>query len=344
MQGSWEIVVVSARVRPQELSRDELLAALGELRAAVAERDAVIAALLAEVEQQGGKRRAGMDSSNSSMPPGSDGSAARAKRAKQPKKRSPRPRGGQAGHEGHALAWRSDPDQITIIAPDACAGCGSTLADLAGKVLARVQMFDTPPMKLQVTKYQMVKVARPVCRAATPAGLAGPCCYGPNIRAATAPPVCTGHMSISSAADLMGVLLDAPVSTGFTGGLVNRVASRLTTFETALKNALRAAVLHHDETPARVAAGDEDRLLYVYTVRADRLMWFGATGNRGHDALDGFGILPFYGGTLVREGDTTGHAEGVRSVRAIRTESLWNAVGKKSRKPSRRHHGLINIW
>lgn len=296
---------------PQELSREELLAALDELRAAVAERDAVIRALLAEVEQL--KRRAGMDSSNSSMPPGSDGPASRAKRAKKPKKRSPRPRGGQAGHEGHALAWRSDPDQITIIAPDACAGCGSTLADLAGKVVARVQMFDTPPVKLQVTEYRMVKVTCPACRAttraATPAHLAGPCCYGPNVRAATALLACAGHMSIERAADLMGVLLDAPVSTGFTGGLVKRVAGHLTDFETALKKALRAAaVLHHDETPARVAADDADRLLYVYTARAGRLVWFGAADNRGHDALDGFGILPGYRGTLVRD-DYAGYAK-----------------------------------
>ncbi|GGO81380.1 hypothetical protein GCM10012289_70220 [Nonomuraea cavernae] len=65
----------------------------------------------------------------------------------------------------------------------------------------------------------------------------------------------------------MGVLLDAPVSTGFTGGLVKRVAGRLAGFETALQNALRAPELHHDETPARVADDDDDRLLYVYTAR-----------------------------------------------------------------------------
>ena len=82
---------------PRELSREELLGALAEL-------DAVIAALLAEIEQL--KRRVGMDSSSSSMPPGSDGLAARARRAKKPRKRSPRPRGGQPGHEGRALAWR----------------------------------------------------------------------------------------------------------------------------------------------------------------------------------------------------------------------------------------------
>ena len=87
--------VVWVGVQFRELSREELLAAL-------AERDAVIAALLAEIEQL--KRRVGMDSSSSSMPPGSDGLAARARRARKPGKRSPRPRGGQPGHEGHALA------------------------------------------------------------------------------------------------------------------------------------------------------------------------------------------------------------------------------------------------
>jgi transposase len=297
---------------PQEPSREELLAALEELRAVVAERDAVIAALLAEVEQL--KRRVGMDSANSSMPPSSDGPAARAKRAKKPKKRSPRLRGGQSGHEGHALAWRAEPDHITVIAPEACAGCGHGLANLDGKVIARVQMFDTPPVKLQVTEYRMVNVrclaCRKVTRAVTPAHLAGPCCYGPNVRAATALLACAGRMSIERAADLMSVLLDAPVSTGFTGGLVKRVASRLSGFESALKNALRAApVLHHDETPARVAADDADRLLYVYTARAGRLVWFGAADNRGHQALDGFGILPGYRGTLVRD-DYAGYAVG----------------------------------
>ncbi|WP_113702234.1 IS66 family transposase [Nonomuraea lactucae] len=297
---------------PASWSREELLAAL-------AERDAVIAALMAEIEQL--KRRVGMDSSNSSLPPGSDGPAARAKRAKKPKKRSPRPRGGQAGHEGHALAWRSVPDQITLITPTKCAGCGHRLAGLEGKVTARVQVFDTPPVKLQVTEYRMVTVCCRACRrttrAATPRGLTGPCCYGPNVRAATALLACAGHMSIERAADLMGVLLDAPVSTGFTGGLVKRVAGQLAGFEAELKNALRACpVLHHDETPARVAGDDADRLLYVYTARAGKLIWFGAAAGRGHEQLDGFGILPGYRGILVRD-DYTGYAKYDRHLAGV---------------------------
>jgi hypothetical protein len=297
---------------PRELSREELLAAL-------AQRDAVIAALLAEIEQL--KRRVGMDSSNSSMPPGSDGPTARARRAKKPRKRSPRPRGGQPGHEGHALAWRTDPDRVTVVRPGQCAGCGHDLAGLEGKVAARVQVSDTPPVRLQVTEYRMVKVVCPACqrvtRAGAPAGLAGPCCYGPNVRAATALLACNGHMSIERAADLMGVLLDAPVSSGFTGGLLARVAANLAEFEGRLKQRLRASpVLHHDETPARVAGDDSDRLLYIYTARAGELVWFGAAAGRGHAELDAFGILPGYRGTLVRD-DYAAYAKYDRQLTAV---------------------------
>ncbi len=298
---------------PDSASREELLAAL-------AERDAVIEALLVRIEVL--ERRVGMDSSNSSMPPGSDGPAARARRAKsRTKKPSPNPRGGQPGHEGHRLQRVAVPDRVEVLTPTDCGGCGQSLAGVPGRVSARIQVFDTPPVKLQVTEYQMHAVTCPGCssvsRAPAPDGLAGPCCYGPNVRAATALLACNGHMSIERAADLMGVLLDAPVSTGFTGGLVKRVAARLGGFESALKDRLRAAaVLHHDETPARVAADDNDRLLYIYTARAAKLVWFGAADNRGHTALDGFAILPGYRGTLVRD-DYTAYAKYDKQLTAV---------------------------
>jgi transposase len=298
---------------PDSASREELLAAL-------ADRDAVIAALLVRIEVL--ERRVGMDSSNSSMPPGSDGPAARAKRGKKRSaKRSPRARGGQAGHEGSGLQRAARPDVVEILAPDGCGGCGRSLAGVSGRIGSRIQVFDTPPVKLKVTEYQLMAVTCPGCqrqtRATAPDGVAGPCCYGPNVRAATALLACNGHMSIERAADLIGVLLDAPVSTGFTGGLIRRVAARLGGFETALKDRLRAApVLHHDETPARVARDDADRLLYIYTARANKYVWFGAADNRGHAALDGFGILPGFAGTLVRD-DYAGYAKYDKQLAAV---------------------------
>ena len=167
---------------PDGASREELLAAL-------AERDAVIDALLVRIEVL--ERRVGMDSSNSSMPPGSDGPAARARRAKQRrKKQSPNRRGGQPGHDGRGLARVAVPDRVQVLTPTGCDGCGRSLSGMPGRVSSRIQVFDTPPVRLQVTEYELTAVACPgfrvVTRAAAPAGVAGPCCYGPHVRAATA--------------------------------------------------------------------------------------------------------------------------------------------------------------
>ena len=126
----------------------------------------------------------------------------------------------------------ADPDWIEVMAPTACAGCGGDLHGVSGLVASSVQVFDTPPVRLQVAEYRMLKVSCPACRAVTkapaPAGVRGPCCYGPNVRAKTALLACHGHVSIERAADLMEVLPGAPVSTGFAGGLVRRVAGRFT--------------------------------------------------------------------------------------------------------------------
>jgi transposase len=143
----------------------------------------VIAVLRAEIEML--KRRAGMDSSNSSMPPGADGPGARVRRGKQRKaKSSPRRRGGQAGHEGRGLERVADPNRVQVLVPAGCGGCGADLAGVAGRVGSRIQVFDTPPVKLEVTEYRLTAVTCPGCRAVTraaaPDGVAGPCCYGPG--------------------------------------------------------------------------------------------------------------------------------------------------------------------
>lgn len=270
----------------------------------VAAQQLVIEQLQAEVADL--RLRVGKDSSNSSMPPSSDGPAARARRAKQQKKPSERRRGGQPGHPGHGLERVARPDRIEQVHPACCRGCGTDLVGMGGTVAEAVQVFDIPPVTLAVTEYQMLKVVCPRCRTATraanPPGVCGPCCYGPNVRNATALLAAAGHLSVERAADLVGVLLDAQVSTGFAGSLIARLDQELVGFEDALKAALRATpVLHHDETPARISADDDDRGCYIYTARAGDLIWYGAAEGRGHAALDGFSILPGYRGVIVRD-------------------------------------------
>ena len=183
-----------------------------------------------------------------------------------------------------------------------------------------MQVLDIPPAALTVTEYQMMRRTcgcGQVTTAPPPAGVTGgPVCYGPNVTDAATLLASTDVIGVERAADLMGALLKAPVSTGFVSRCLVRLDAALIAagFEDALKDALRAAdVLGTDETPAPLttaAASEEDcGNPHVYTVRTMRaytgggpdLIWYGAAGNRTKASITGFGILDGYRGVLVRD-------------------------------------------
>jgi transposase len=299
-----------------------LTAGVAELLAVVAEQAALIETLRAEVAVL--RRQAGRDSSNSSQPPGQDSPAAEAKKKAGQREarraRAGRSQGGQKGHRGASLAWAARPDETRVIEPGACGGCGADLSGAAGRVASAVQVFDIPPAALTVTQYQMMRRTcgcGQVTTALPPPGVTGgPVCYGPNVTDAATLLASTDVIGIERAADLMGALLKAPVSTGFVSRCLVRLDAALTAagFQDALKDALRAAdVLGTDETPAPLttAAASEQGCgnPHVYTVRTMRactgggpdLIWYGAAGNRTKAAITGSGILDRYRGVLVRD-------------------------------------------
>jgi len=306
---------------PEQPPYEELAARVAELLAVVAEQAALIESLRAEVAAL--RRQAGRDSSNSSQPPSQDGPAAEARakaRAGSRRARPGRSQGGQKGHPGAGLARVAQPDETLVIEPLACGGCAAGLAGAPGRVAFSVQVFDIPPAALAVTEYQMMRRTcgcGHVTTAPPPPGVTGgPACYGPGVTDAATLLASTDVIGIERAADLMGALLKAPVSTGFVSRCLVRPGAALTAarFEDALKDALRAAdVLGTDETPAPLttAATSADGCgnPHVYTVRTMRayagggpdLIWYGAAGNRTKAAITGFGILDGYRGVLVRD-------------------------------------------
>src|ERR1039457_5280895 len=307
------------RERP---SYAELAARNAELVAVVAEQAALIGALRGEVEAL--RRQAGRGFPDSSLPPSQDSPAAGAKKkAGQREARRARPgraQGGQKGHPGASLAWTSRPDETLAVEPGTCGGCGAGLAGAAGRVASAVQVLDIAPAALTVTEYQMM------CRtcgcghvttAPASSGVTGaPVCYGPNVTDAATLLASTDVIGIERAADLMGALLHAPVSTGFASRCLARLDAALIAagFEGALKDALKAAdVLGTDETPApltTVATSAKDcgnphvytvRTMLAYTGGGPDLIWYGAAGNRTKLSITEFGILAGYRGVLVRD-------------------------------------------
>ena len=305
---------------PGQPSYEELAAQNAKLTAALAEQAALIETLRAEVAAL--RRQPGRDSSNSSQPSSQDSPVAGGKGARRAARRArvSRPQGGQKGHLGASLAWTARPDETRVIEPGTCGGCGADLAAASGRVASSVQVFDIPPATLTVTEYQMMRRTcgcGQITTAAPPAGVTGgPVCYGPNVVNAATLLASTDVIGIERAADLMGALFKAPVSTGFVSRCLVRLDAALIAagFEDALKDGLKAAeVLGTDETPAPLttaaASADGCGNPHVYAVRTMRaytgggpdLIWYGAAGNRTKASITGFGILDGFAGVLVRD-------------------------------------------
>jgi len=139
-------------------------------------------ARIAELE-----RRLGLNSSNSSKPPSSDGlkKLARVKSLREPSKR---PTGGQKGHEGRTLRQSANPDKIVDHHPETCSGCGASLGAQASVDYYARQVFDLPePRPLEVTEHRAHECQCPDCgimtRANFPEGVYAPVQYGERIAA-----------------------------------------------------------------------------------------------------------------------------------------------------------------
>src|SRR5664280_1176969 len=290
----------NAQLREVVVGKDELLAGKEGL---LANQDTLIDRLTAENAEL--RRRLSMDSSNSSLPPSSDPPVAKAKRRKaasQRERSTTRKPGGQSGHPGSGLEPSDHVDQVERVEPAECSTCGQPLDEAApDEGFTPVQMWDIPPIQLTVTQFDLVRRRCPAghrTQAQPPAGVAGPVCYGPNIRAAVTQIAYLGHVSMERTATLLADLLGCPVSTGFVASCLTRLADQLDGFEADLKDALAGA---GGVDVAGPAVDRHRRLVVVELVGAGGLVWYGAHDRRSHAATDGFGILPRFAGVLVRD-------------------------------------------
>jgi transposase len=298
---------------PEELSREELLALLAEVRAVDAAKEARIDALLVTVGEltaqvQALVLRLGKDSATSSKPPSSDGPDRRP-RGGSSRTRSGRKPGKQPGEPGTALRLVDDPDErIAIPAPAAC-GCGTPLVEEPVIGVRRRQVHDLAPQpEPVVVEYAAEVKCCPGCRTAAvgdfPAHVSAPTQYGPEITARVADVVVGHHVPVYRSTVLVMELLGMSVSTGFAASLRGRAAELVVSggFVAAVKALLATArVVHADETFARAAG----TTAYVHVACTDHLTLL-HTGNRSGDAIDAGGVLTELsarnGQVLVRDG------------------------------------------
>jgi transposase len=313
----------SARVSGSESQRpsyDDLVARLVELDARLVERDAVVAVLLAEVAEL--RRRLGMDSSNSSKPPSSDG-LDRQRRSGSGSGKRGKPRGAP----GATRMLVDDPDERIPCRPTSCGGCGDDLGAAGVFASQRRQVVEVlPPPKPFVSEYLVQSLLCGGCGEVTggdaPDGVAGRLQYGPGAKARMVYLRGAQYLPYGRAAHAMDVLCALSVAPATILAAVRDAADRLGPFVDRVQMLLRAQpVIGADETPAWVNGGWK----YVHVACTEKLTLLHA-GSRSKMDIDAGGVLAGFTGVLVRDGyagydhiTTATHAEcGAHLLRALK--------------------------
>jgi transposase len=312
-----EVVAALAASLRRELA--DALAALEETRVELGRARERIAELEDQLRQT---------SRNSSRPPSGDGLAKPPPRSRSLRKKTGRKPGGQDGHPGTTLAQVATPDREVRHEPGWCSGCGMGLAGRPVTGVERRQVFDLPPVKVQVTEHQLIE-RECGCghrtRGAAPAGADAPVQYGSRIAAVIIYLYIGQFLSRKRTAQALAELFGIPLSPGTVAGITARAAAKLDDFlERACENITASAVAGFDETGFRVAG----RLHWVHCARTGRYTLLMVHPRRGTLAMDAMGILPSFAGIAVHDAwapydtyATAGHqlccAHALRELQAV---------------------------
>jgi transposase len=239
------------------------------------------------------------NSRNSSKPPSSDGLGKPApKSLRKPSGLRP---GGQAGHEGTTLRQVANPDVVVRHEPSKCGGCGADLGDAPVVATKRAQVFDVPPIALQVVVHQII-TRQCECGTLTggraPAGVNAPVQYGPRAQAIMVYLFMGQFLSRERSAHALSELFGAPVSPATVAAATTRAADDLVPFVSQVSIQIAAAgVAHFDETGLRC----EGRLAWLHSASTQKYALLHAHANRGKTAMDDMGVLPTFTGTAIHD-------------------------------------------
>jgi len=288
----------------------ELAVRLAEAYRLIAELTAQAGRLTAQVERLSARvedleRQARKDSSTSSRPPSSDNPHQKKGGDRSLRERGKRRPGKQPGGPGSTMNLVDHPDETIDCPPVMCCGCGADLAGAPVTAQRRHQVTDIAPAPApKVTEYVAQAKECAGCGMVTagqlPAHVRARASYGPETCAQAANLAVGHHIPVYRATLLLCQLAGIAVSTGWMAGIRGRAAALVgaSGFMDRVRELLKtAAAVHADETPARAAGGTR----YVH-LACTRYLTCMHTGDRSADAIDAGGVLPSYGGVIVRDG------------------------------------------
>jgi transposase len=253
-------------------------AEIAELLASKDRRIAELEALVAEL-----LRRLGLDSTNSSKPPSSDGLKKRPRAPRSLRGKSGKKSGGQEGHAGDTLSQVAEPDFVVPHEVRACQRCCSPLDPKSRIAVEKRQVFDLPERLLLVTEHQAsvhrCAHCRWVTKAAFPEGVASPAQYGERFKATAIYMNVQQMIPEDRTAQTMSDIFGAPaVCSASIVAWVGKKAEELTpVYERIGERVADEKVRHLDETGYRIGG----KLQWLHTTSSLCFTFYRAGEKRG---------------------------------------------------------------
>jgi len=170
------------REQLRQLDNDQLIDIIVDLREQIERLSAVIQAQSERIQVL--EDQLSKNSRNSGKPPSSDGLRKKPRSLREVGKRKS---GGQKGHKGETLEVVNNPHHIVLHEIRSCPHCAWNLRDVAVQGIERRQVFDVPPVSIEVTEHQAQIKCCPQCqarvKASFPVGVDHAVQYGSRLRA-----------------------------------------------------------------------------------------------------------------------------------------------------------------
>ncbi|NLV46137.1 MAG: IS66 family transposase [Candidatus Hydrogenedentes bacterium] len=243
--------------------------------------------------------RLGMNSSNSSKPPSSDGYIKPA--PKSLRRKSGRKRGGQPGHPGTTLRQVAEPDVVKTHVPDYCQ-CGHCLEQEPVHHVECRQVLELPEKLFEVVEHRLITKVCSLCgrkvHAAAPSEAPARMQYGSRFRAALVYLRNYQLLPYNRLTQVCRDLLGVTVSKRTIETAEQQVYQSLAPFEQAVRRQLlHEEVLHADETDMRV----DGKRQWFHTLSTPTLTFYQVHPKRGCEAIEANGVIPAFKGSLIHD-------------------------------------------
>ena len=269
---------------------EKLLAEIHELKQIVKNQEERIAAL---------ERQLNQDSHNSNKPPSSDGLK---RKIRSLRTKSSRPSGGQEGHPGKTLLMVETPDHVITHRTCRCERCDGSLEQTPTKAYEKRQVFDIPPLCMEVTEHRCEIKECPHCGATTtapfPESVTKAAQYGSRLKSASVYLMQHHMVPFDRTTEVLHDLFGCEITEGSVQNWNREAYRALEPAEESVKKQLRQApVVNVDETGVFC----ENKLHWLHVASTPLLTNYALDQKRGKEATDRIDILPHIEGRIIHD-------------------------------------------